>query len=55
MKWKYDVDITNTNIQQCIKSVYYACQENAQILSYVNIIQELTVEHDVFKLIQNQC
>ena len=49
IKWKYDVDITTTNIQQCIKCVY------AQILSYVNIIQELIDARDGFKIINNLC
>ncbi len=52
IKWKYDVDITTTNIQQCIKCVYDTGQENAQILSYVNMIQELIAAHDGFKIIQ---
>ncbi len=55
VKWKYDVDITTTNIQQCIKCVYHTDQENAQILSYVNMIQELIAAHDGFKIIQNLC
>ncbi len=38
IKWKYDVDIITTNIQQCIKCVYDTGQDNAQILSYVNIL-----------------
>ncbi len=41
IKWKYDVDITTNNIQQCIKYVYGTGQDNAQILSYVYMIQEL--------------
>ncbi len=53
IKWKYDVDITITNIQQCIKCVYGTGQENAQKLSYVNTIQELIAAHDGFKIIQN--
>ncbi len=53
IKWKYDVDITTTNIQQCIKCVYDTCQENAHILSYVNMIQELIAARDGFKIIQN--
>ncbi len=53
VKWKYDVDITTTNIQQCTKCVYDTGQENAQILSYVNMIQELIAAHDGFKIIQN--
>ncbi len=52
MKWKFDVDITTTNIQQCIKCVYDNGQENAQILSYVNMIQELIAARDGFKIIQ---
>ncbi len=40
IEWKYEVDITTTNIQQCIKCVYDTGQENAQILSYVNTIPE---------------
>ena len=55
IKWKYDVDITTTNIQQCIKCVYDTGQENAQILSYVNIIQELIDARDGFKIINNLC
>ncbi len=55
IKWKYDDDITTTNIQQCIKCVYDTAQENAQILSYVNMIQELIAARDGFKIIQNQC
>ncbi len=55
IKWKYDVDITITNIQQCIKCVYGTGQENAQKLSYVNTIQELIAAHDGFKIIQNLC
>ncbi len=53
INWKYDVDITTTNIQKCIKCVYDTGQENAQILSYVNMIQELIAAHDGFKIIQN--
>ncbi len=53
IKWKYDVDITTSNIQQCIKCVYDTGQENAQILSYVNMIQELIAARDGFKIIQN--
>ncbi len=30
IKGKYDVDITTTNIQQCIKSIYDAGQENSR-------------------------
>ncbi len=55
IKWKYDVDITTPNIQQCIKCVYDTGQENAHILSYVNMIQELIAAHDGFKIIQKQC
>ncbi len=55
IKWKYDVDITTTNIQQSIKCVYGTGQENAQILSYVNMIQELIAARDGFKIIQNMC
>ncbi len=32
IKWKYDVDISTTNIEQCIKCVYDTGEENAQIL-----------------------
>ncbi len=32
IKCKYDVDITTTNIQQCIKCIYDTGQENAHIL-----------------------
>ncbi len=46
IKRKYDVDITTTNIQQCIKCVIDTGQENAQILLYVNIIQELIAAHE---------
>ncbi len=53
IKWKYDVDITTTNIQQFIKCVYDTGQENAQILSYVNMIQELIAARDGFKINQN--
>ncbi len=53
IKWKYDVDITTTNIQQCITCVCGTGQENAQILSYVNMMQELIVARDGFKIIQN--
>ncbi len=52
---KYDVDITTTNIQQCMKCVYDTGQENAQILSYVNMIKELIAALDGFKVIQNLC
>ncbi len=55
IKWKYDVDITTTNIQQCIKCIYDTGQENAQILSYINMIQELIAARDRFKIIQNLC
>ncbi len=55
IKWKYDVDITTTIIQQCIRCVYDTGQEYSQILSYVNMIQELIVAHDGFKIIQNLC
>ncbi len=55
IKWKYDVHITTTNIQQCIKCVCDTGQENAQILSYVNMIQKLIAAHDGFKIIQNLC
>ncbi len=50
IKLKYDVNITTTNIQQCIKCVYDTSQENAQILSYVNMIQELIAARDGFKI-----
>ncbi len=53
IKWKYDVDITTINIQQCIKCVYDTDQEHTQILSYVNMIQELIAARDSFKIIQN--
>ncbi len=53
IKWKYDVDITTTNIQQYIKYVYDTVQENAHILSYVNMIQELIAARDGFKIIKN--
>ncbi len=36
IKWKYDVNITTTNIQQHIKCEIDTGQANAQILSYVN-------------------
>ncbi len=55
IKWKYDADITTTNIQQCIKCVYDTGHGNAQILSYVNMIQELIAAPDSFKIIQNLC
>ncbi len=55
IKWKYDLDSTNTNIRQCIKCVYDTGQENAQIISYVNMIQELIAALDGFKIIQNLC
>ncbi len=55
IKWKYDVDIITTNIQQYIKCVYDTGHENAQILSYVNMIQELIAACDGFKIIQNLC
>ncbi len=55
IKWKYDVDITTNNIQQCIKCIYDTGQEHAQILSYVNMIQELIAARDGFKIIQNLC
>ncbi len=55
IKWKYDVDITTTNIQQCIKCVCDTGQENAQILPYVNMIQELIAACDGFKIIQSLC
>ncbi len=55
IKWQYDVDITTTHIQQCIKCVYDTGQENAHILPYVNMIQELIAARDGFKLIQNLC
>ncbi len=55
IKWKYDVDITTTNIQQCMKCVYDTGQENEQIFSYVNMIQELIAARDGFKIIQNLC
>ncbi len=48
-------DITATNIQQCIKCVYDTGHENAQILSNVNMIQELIAACDGFKIIQNLC
>ncbi len=38
---------------KCIKCVYDTGQENAQILSYVNMIQELIAARDGFKIIQN--
>ncbi len=47
------VDITTTNIQQCIKCVYENGQENVQILSYVNMTQELIAACDGFKIMQN--
>ncbi len=50
-----DVDITTINIQQCIKCVYDTGQENAQILSYVNMTQELIAARDGFKINQNLC
>ncbi len=53
IKWKYDVDITTTNIQQCIKCVYDTGQENAQILSYEIMVQELIAACDGYKIIQN--
>ncbi len=55
IKWKYDVDITTTNIQQSIKMVYDTGQENSQILSYVNMILELIAAYDGFKIIHNLC
>ncbi len=55
IKWKYDADITTTDIRQCIKCVYGTGQENAQIFSYVNMIQELSAACDGFKIIQNLC
>ncbi len=39
IKWKYDIDITTTQIQLFIKCVYDTGQENAQILQYVNMMQ----------------
>ncbi len=53
MKWKYNVDITTTNIQQCIKCVYDTGQDNAHILSYISVIQEPIAARDGFKIIQN--
>ncbi len=55
IKWKYDVDITTINIQQCIKCVYDTGQENIQKLSYLSMIQELIAARDGFKIIQNLC
>ncbi len=40
---------------QCIKYVYDTGQENAQILSYVNMIQEQIAARDGFKIIQILC
>ncbi len=47
--------ITTTNIQQCLKCVYDTVQENTQISSYVNMIQELIAASDGFKINQNLC
>ncbi len=55
IKWKYYVDITTINIQQCIKCKYDTDQENPQILPYVNMIHELIAACDGFKIIQNLC
>ncbi len=35
------------------KYTFMGCQENAQIMSYVNMIQELIAAHNHFKIIQN--
>ncbi len=35
--------------------MYDTGEENVQILSYVNMIQELIAAHDGFKIIQNLC
>ncbi len=39
----------------CIKCVYDTGQEKAQIVSYVNIIQELIASRDGFKIVQKLC
>ncbi len=53
IKWKDDVDIRTTNIQQCIKCIFDTDHENAQILWYINMMQKLIAACDSFKLIQN--
>ncbi len=55
IKWKYDVYMTITNIQQCIKCAYDIGQENAQILSYVNMMPEVISACDGYKIIQKLC
>ncbi len=55
IKWKFDVDIITINFEQCIKCLYDTGQENTQLWSYVNMMQELVVVHDAFKIIQNLC
>ena len=51
IKWKYEIDITNTCIHECINSVHTISKTNELIMSHVDMLHELIDTRDGFSTI----
>ena len=51
IKWKCEIDITNTCIHECINSVHTISKPNELIMSHVDMLHELIDTQDGFSTI----